>query len=311
MKRTPAPEAAVYYLAGFLAAALWGVMSLSLRQIQAWSAVDVFYYRVLVSALAIWPTILLFRRKQWRADVNHLKRLPAEQRRRMAGLTLLASLLIMGNWFTFIYAVNRISVQSAAFAYMVCPLLTTLLGFLLLKESLSPLKKIALLIALVSVMMLMQGSFFEVVWSLIVALFYALYLIVQRVIKQVDKLNLLAVQIGICSLIIVPVFIAAGTAWPTAPVFWWNIGLIAVVFTIVPLFLSMYALNGLTASTTGILLYINPIMAFLLAVFYFKEEVDAVKVLAYAVLLVAIILFNWEFIRVLLRTRSNKRNAHG
>lgn len=296
MKNTQTGDG-IYYLSGFLAAALWGVMSISLRELVAWSASEVLYFRILVSAAAIWPFILIFRRKKWKADRTYIRNLPRSDKRRLIRLTLLASLFIMANWFTFIYAVNRISVQSAAFAYMVCPLVTTLGAYFLLKEELSRPKKVGLIIAMVSVIMLMQGSLIEAIWSITVALFYALYLIVQRVIKNVDKLNLLAVQITICSLLVLPLFFMEGTQIPTSTTFWWNISLIAVLFTIIPLYLSMYALNGVSASTVGILLYINPMIAFAVAIFYFKEDVTLWKLAAYSILLVAIIFFNWEFVR--------------
>ncbi len=216
---------------------------------------------------------------------------------------VLASFLIMGNWFTYIYAVNHISVQSAAFAYMVCPLLTTLAGYLILREGLSRLKKIGLVIALVSVLMLAQGSLIEVIWSVAVALLYALYLVVQRVIQYVDKLNLLAVQITLCSLVTIPLLLMGGSGLPEATVFWWNITVIAVLFTIIPLYMSMYALNGISSSTAGILIYINPIIAFAVAIFYFHEPVSLTRLTAYGILLISIVLFNWEFVRGMLRDK--------
>src|SRR5690606_14399744 len=142
----------------------------------------ILYYRILSSMILIWTFILLFRRKQWRADRNYIQAMGPTEKKRLLGLTVLASLLIMANWFTFIYAVNYISVQSAAFAYMICPLLTTVAAFFLLKEELSRLKQAGLIVALVSVLMLVQGSLIEVIWSVSIALFYALYLVVQRVI---------------------------------------------------------------------------------------------------------------------------------
>lgn len=212
-------------------------------------------------------------------------------------LTVIASFLIMGNWFTYIYAVNHISVQSAAFAYMVCPLLTTLAGYLILKEKLSTLKKVGLAIALISVILLARGSLTEVIWSVAVALLYALYLVVQRIIQHVDKLNLLAVQITLCSLVILPLVIQGGNDLPQASAFWWNISIIAVLFTIIPLYMSMYALNGISSSTAGILIYINPIIAFAVAIYWFHEPVTTLKLVAYAILLISIVLFNWEFVR--------------
>ena len=38
------------------------------------------------------------------------------------------------SWYLFIYAINHVSLQAASFAYIICPILTTVLAFILLKE---------------------------------------------------------------------------------------------------------------------------------------------------------------------------------
>lgn len=289
-----------YFLSAFFAAALWGFMSIPLREIKAWPAEDILYFRIFVSVAMIWAFIGLFRRKQLGADVRYLRQLSTPERRRLAWLTFAASLLIMGNWFTFIYAVNHVSIQSAAFAYLVCPLLTTLAGFLILKEGLSLLKKISIGVAFISVALLARGSLYEVSWSVGIASLYALYLVIQRIIQQVDKLNVLAIQLSICSLLILPFLLWQQHPLPLEPKFWLNIAIIAAVFTIIPLYMSMYALNGVSSSTVGILIYINPIIAFAVAILYFHEQVDRQQLLAYAILMVAVFLFNWATLRKVL-----------
>lgn len=289
-----------YFAAAFSAAALWGFMSIPLRSIKEWPPEDILYYRILVSTVVIWLFIFAFRRKQLVADIAHINALPPVRRWRLGWLMLVASLLIMGNWFTFIYAVNHVSIQSAAFAYLVCPLLTTLASFLILKESLSPLKKISIGIAIASVVMLARGSFYEVSWSVGIALFYALYLVAQRIIQEVDKLNVLGVQLVICSLIILPFVFGQHHPFPVDVGFWTSILIIAVVFTIIPLYMSMYALNGISSSTVGILIYINPIVAFGVAFVYFGEPIFLYQLLAYMVLFAAVILFNWRVLRKVL-----------
>src|SRR5690606_40391553 len=132
-----------YFSAAFFAAVLWGFMAIPLRAIQKWPAEDILYYRIFVSTALIWPFIIAFRNKQLSASMHYLQSGGPALRKRLIVLTVMASLLITGNWFTFIYAVNHVSIQSAAFAYLVCPLLTTLAAFLLLKERLTTLKKIA------------------------------------------------------------------------------------------------------------------------------------------------------------------------
>ncbi len=289
-----------YFSAAFFAAALWGFMSIPLREIKEWPSEDILYYRIFVAVALIWLFIFIFRKKQLRKDVSHIKQLSQRQKTRLLGLTLMASLLIMGNWFAFIYAVNHVSIQSAAFAYLVCPILTALAGFLILKEGLSTIKKISIGIAFASVAMLGQGSFQEICWSVGIASFYALYLVIQRTIQQVDKLNVLAGQLTICSLAILPFLLWQQHSLPHDPKFWFNIVVIAIVFTIIPLYLSMYALNGVSSSTVGILIYINPIVAFAVAILYFHERINTYQLLAYFVLLVAVLLFNWGTLRKVL-----------
>ncbi|SFB77495.1 chloramphenicol-sensitive protein RarD [Parapedobacter composti] len=286
-----------YFSAALFAAALWGFMAIPLREIKAWPAEDILYYRIFASVTFCWLFIAIFRKKHLRADLQYVRTLPRKAQKRLGWLTLAASFLIMGNWFTFIYAVNHVSIQSAAFAYLVCPLLTTLAGFLILKENLSTLKKISIGIALVSVVMLARGSFQEVMWSVVIASLYALYLVVQRIIQQVDRLNVLAIQLTICSIAILPILLGQHHPFPVDATFWLNIGIIAIVFTIIPLYLSLYALNGISSSSVGILIYINPIIAFAVAVLYFHEHIYTYQLLAYAVLLIAVFLFNWETLR--------------
>src|SRR5690606_3186913 len=184
-----------YFAAAFFAAVLWGFMAIPLRAIRAWPAEDILYYRIFVSTALIWPFIFAFRHKQLSASIRYLQSGSPQLRKRLITLTVIASLLITGNWFTFIYAVNHVSIKSAAFAYLVCPLLTTLAAFLILKERLTTLKRAAIGIALVSVVLLARGSLGDVVWSVGIASFYALYLVAQRIIQHVDRLVVLAVQL--------------------------------------------------------------------------------------------------------------------
>lgn len=282
-----------YFAAAFFAAVLWGFMSIPLRAIQQWPSEDILYYRIFVSTALIWPFLFVFRRKGLNGSVQYLQSVSPALRKQLVTLTVIASLLITGNWFTFIYAVNHVSIQSAAFAYLVCPLLTTLSAFLILKERLTGLKKTAIAIALVSVILLARGSLYDVAWSVGIASFYALYLVAQRIIQHVDRLLVLAAQLTLCSLFILPFLLWQRHPVPADATFWINITIIAIVFTIIPLYLSLYALNGISSTTVGVLIYINPIIAFVIAVTYFHEPVYNYQLLAYLVLFLAVFLFNW------------------
>lgn len=286
-----------YLLAAFLSVAIWGFFSIPLRNLKAFPSEEILYYRIFTSLFVIWIAILLFRRKYLRQDLQYYKSVTLREKKIIIWQIVGASILLTLNWYTFIYAVNNVSLKSAAFAYMVCPLITAFGGFLILKEELSKIKLIALGIALLSIILLATGSFIEVLWSVGIAALYAFYLIIQRKMQHLDKLNVLAVQIALAVVLMMPFYLYHHEAFPEGIWFWSHITIIAIIFTVIPLFLSLYSLIGIPSSTLGIIIYLNPIIAFAIAVLYFNEQISFNQLLAYLLLLFAVFLFNWYLIK--------------
>ncbi|SFH28354.1 EamA family transporter [Pedobacter insulae] len=286
-----------YLLAAFLSVAIWGFFSIPLRNIKAFPAEEILYYRIFTSLIVIWAAIFLFRRNILKQDLQFYRSASLKDKKIIVYQVIGASVLLTLNWYTFIYAVNNVSLKSAAFAYMVCPLITAFGGFVILKEELSKIKLAALAIALMSIIMLATGSFIEVLWSVIIAALYAFYLIIQRKMQYLDKLNVLALQITVAVVLMLPFYIYHHESFPVGTWFWGHIIVIAVLFTVIPLFLSLYALIGIPSSTLGIIIYLNPIIAFTVAVLYFDEKISAHQLLAYLLLLSAVFLFNWNLIK--------------
>ena len=300
-----------YFLAATSAVSIWGIFSIPLRNIKAYSPEQILGYRTFIALLITWTLILIFRRKQLRADITYIKLQPAQNRRNMYWLILASGVLVAVNWLSFIYAVNHVSLKSAAFAYMVCPLLTAMCGFFILKEKLSRLQFCAIGVALISILISAQGSFIDVLWSVFIAASFAIYLIVQRVLVGIDKFNLLGVQLLIVGLLILPAYLYNPEPFPIESHFWTNITLIALLFTIIPLLLSSYSLIGLPSSTFGIIIYLNPIVAFAVAFFYFDEQITIHQLYAYSLLLVSVVLFNWHVLSNAFQNRPNKPNSLG
>lgn len=292
-----------YFLSGIASFIIWGFFAVPLRNLKGFPATEILYYRIFSALILIWTIIFLFRRPQLKKDMTFVKSLSKKAKSKLIWLTILSTFLVTANWYTFIYAINNISIKSGAFAYMVCPLITALSGYLFLKEELSKLKLIALGIAFASIFLLATGSLVETIWSIGIAALYAFYLIIQRVINQVDKFNFLGVQLILSVIIMLPMYFSSWHPAPNTPTFWIVTLIIAVVFTIVPLFLSLYALLGIPSSTLGIIMYLNPIIAFAIAFLYFNEKIDTHQVFAYSLLLFAVALFNWGTIKGLLFKR--------
>jgi len=293
-----------YYVAGIIAFVVWGAFAIPLKLLNAYSSMQILQYRVFTALILIALFILVAGKAKLKQDLRVFKSGTKKERLKLSGLILLSSILLMGNWFTFIYAVNHVSLTSAAFAYMVCPLITAFGGFFILKEHLTPLKLLGLGIALVSILLLATGSIREVLWSVGIASVYAFYLIIQRFITQVDKLNMLAINLLISAVFMLPYFFIDDTPFPVETLFWIVIIIIALAFTLIPLFLNLYALIELPSSTLGIIMYINPIIAFMIAFMYFDEPYHVNQLLAYGLLVIAIVVFNWGVIKDLIGTKN-------
>jgi chloramphenicol-sensitive protein RarD len=289
-----------YFIAAFSAVIIWGFFSIPLRMLRDYNSDQILYYRIFTSLILTWLYILLFRKKQIKLDMKFFRQENKISRRKIIWLSLLAGFLITGNWFTFIYAVNNVNLKSAAFAYMVCPLITAMGGFLILKEKLTNMKLIALGFASISIVILAQGSLMDVFWSILIAALYSFYLIIQRAMVGIDKFNMLGLHLLIATFLMLPFFISEFQSFPNDLSFWLTIVVISIFFTIIPLFLSLYALIGMPSSTLGIIIYINPIVAFAVAFFYFHEGISLLQLYSYSLLLVAVIVFNWAIIKDIL-----------
>jgi chloramphenicol-sensitive protein RarD len=295
-----------YFLAAIGSAFIWGFVSISVRNLQGYQPEQILYYRIFTSLIVTWLVILFFRRDKIRSDILFLRRETIKYRRKLFWLTIVASILITGNWFFYIYVVNTVSLKAAAFAYMVCPLITAFGGYFIFKEHLSKLKFLAIGIALISILILAQGSLTEVMWSVFIALLYGFYILSQNFDSRIDKFNMLAVQFLVSSLLTFPIFIYQKVGFPINLPFWINTIIIAVLFTIIPLFLSLYSLKGIPSSSAGIIIYITPIVAFAIAFLYFHEHINMHQVIAYALLLIAVVIFNGEIINQVIFKKNNR-----
>lgn len=284
-------------IAALSANIIWGFMSIPLRLIKSHDADQILYYRIIVSFLISALIVVIFNQPKLKTDIAYLRSLKGKDFNNLALLIFVSGVFITLNWFTYIYVVNNINLKSAVFAYMICPLITALGGFLLLKEELGKFKIIAIAIAIVSIFILATGSLRDVTWSIVTAAFYAFFLIIQRKIQRVNKLNMLAFQMVVALFLIFPLLFVFPQPFPTDIHFWINIIIISSFFTVLPLLLSLLALTILPSSTVGILIYINPVVAFSVAFFYFGEQIETSQIFAYLLLVIAVVIFNFRILQ--------------
>ncbi|RTY85645.1 EamA family transporter [Flavobacterium sp. RSP15] len=281
-----------YYSAAFLAFFVWGFFSFALKPLHNYPSLDILFYRVFFSAITMVLINVVFRRNVMRKNWNHFKTIPPKQQKSVVMLTLGGGIFLSSNWFVYIYVMNHVSVNAASLAYLICPIVTTVFAFFMLKETLSKWQWIAVLISVFSCVLLSFNHFQDIFYSLITAATYALYLVSQRKNNDLDKFLSLTIQLIFTALVLLPFYPKYSGTIPVEPLFYGYMFLIVFFFTIIPLFLNLYALKGINSSAVGIMIYINPIINFLLAIFYYNEQVTSLQLFSYLLILVSIVVFN-------------------
>lgn len=284
-----------YYLAVLTAFSLWGFFSLVLKPISYVPSFDILFFRLIFSAILLILFIGLFRRKILIKDVKTYKNLSVAQRNQTLKLTFSGAVFLGVNWFLFIYVVNHVNVQSASFAYLICPLTTVFLAKMIFKDHTSKIQNIALLLSLLGCGLYFVSQNSSFVLAFVVAVTYSLYIISQKNNQVFDRLNTLALQFLFVSLLVLPYYLFRGVHVPQEFSFYLDVSIIASMFTILPLYLNLYALKGIKTSTLGVLIYLNPLLTFLVAIFYFKESINMFQIASYLVILLSVILFNYQF----------------
>lgn len=258
---------------------------------------DILFYRVFFSAGLMATILLIAMPSVSKSNIIKYKALEFSLKKETLLKTIVGGVLLAFNWFFFIYAMNNISIKAASYAYLICPIITTVLAYFILKEKLSNQQWLAVFISFLSCLVLAFNHFIDLLYSLIVALSYAFYLITQRNNNQLDKFFILALQMIFAAICLLPFFLVFSGSTTFDNTFYFQVSILAIVFTILPLWLNLYALKGVNSSTMGILLYINPILNFIVAAFVFNEPTELLQILGYITIFFSILLFNWARIK--------------
>ncbi|MET3732002.1 EamA family transporter [Moheibacter stercoris] len=287
-----------YYAAAIIAFTIWGLFSLALKPLSAYSSVDILVYRMSFASIFILLFSFVIQWKQTQKNIQGFKGFSRKERSNIIWVNVASAALLALNWFLFIYVMNNVSVNATSLAYLICPILTTVLAFFVLKEKLSKVQKTAILLSGISCLILSIGHFLDLLYSMIIALSYAIYLILQKRNNQLDKLFTLTGQIVLGSILLSPLFFMnTDTGVEKGSLFYGLVVLIAIVFTIIPMYLNVFSLKKLNSSVVGVFININPILSFLLAVFYFQEKVNLAQGFAYFLIFFSVLLFNWDVIK--------------
>jgi len=292
-----------YYLAAICAFTLWGTFSLVLKPLHSFASSDILFYRVFSCAIIMTVVSVLFKRKTLKDNLNYFKSIPKKNKKDLIILNVGSSILLTANWFSFIYVMNHVSVRATSVAYLVCPIITTILAYFLLKDKLTRLQWLSVFLSFLGCLLLSYANIIDMFYSSLIGFTYAAYLVSQNKNKQFDKFLVLNFHILLSALILLPFFPFYSGSLITDLKFYFYIEIIAVMYTIVPLLLNLYALSGISSSKVGMILNINPIIAFVLAGVVYHEPLGILQIFSYSLIFLAVIVFNGKEI---FRLKSKK-----
>ena len=218
------------------------------------------------------------------------------------------AVFLAANWFTYVWAVNHGEVVQASLGYYVNPLVSVMLGVVVLSERLRRLQWIAIGIATLAVVWL-TFEYGHVPWvSLVLAVSFALYGLLK---KQADApaVQSMVVEAGVLAPVALVYVIAvqlAGTGTFTSHGASHAALLISAgPVTIVPLLLFAGAATRVPLSVIGLLQYLTPTMQLVLGVAVQHEPLPPARFAGFCGVWVALVVLGIDSLRASrLRRRS-------
>ncbi len=282
----------LFYAIG--AYALWGILPIYFIALEPTGPFEIVAWRVLFSL--VFCALLIAVTRAWRPFAILL-------RDRRVVLTMgLAGLLIFVNWQTYVYATLNGQVVEAALGYFINPIVTVLLGVIVLRERLNATQWVAVGISVVAVIVLAIG-YGQLPWiALVLAFSFGIYgLIKKRVGPKVDAVSGLTLETAwLAPLAVVQlVFVGMTTGLTIGTAGAWHTVLLvsAGAVTAVPLLLFAAASRRLPLIYMGFIQYFAPFIQFLVGVFVLQEPMPPERWIGFGLVWLALIVLTFDLLR--------------
>ncbi len=279
---------------GLAAYGLWGLFPLYFTLLHRSGPVEIVLHRILWSLLVCLGAVAVTRR--WTE-----LRAPLRSARTVAMLTTAAVLLAL-NWGVYIYAVSTGQVVEASLGYFINPLLTVLLGVLVLRERLRPAQWGAVAIGAVAVAVLTL-DYGRLPWiALTLALSFGVYGLIK---KGVGAHHSALTSLTSETLVLAPLagalliwfeLTGRGHFAENAP--WQGLLLASAgVATVVPLLMFAASARRLPLSMIGLMQYLTPVLQLLCGVLLLEETVPPSRWIGFGLVWLALAILSVDSVR--------------
>lgn len=286
------PEYRRGVLLGATAYGLWGLFPLYWTLLAPAGALETLAHRMVWSLVAVVGVLVVTRRLGgFRAVVSN---------RRQLGLLAVAAVLISANWGVYIWGVNNGRVVETALGYFTGPLVSVLIGVLLLGERLRRAQWVAVGLGAVAVVVLAVG-YGQVPWvALVLAFSFSTYGLVKKL-AGVGAVESMAVETSVTllpALVFIGVLTGSGQGTFTGHGIGHTLLLIGGgLVTSLPLLAFGGAAVRIPLSMIGLLQYLAPVLQFVFGVLVFHEQMPLERWLGFAIVWLALIILTIDGLR--------------
>lgn len=294
-------------LFGSLAYAMWGVLPIFFRALEPAGPLEILGQRILWSAvfcMLIW----VFRREL--AWIGNLIRKP----RSMLILTVAAYVLAL-NWGVYIYAVSAGNVLESSLGYFINPLMTVLVGVLVLKERMNSWQWAAIALGALAVIVITIDYGRLPYLALTLAITFTVYGFIKKqvgagigAVETMTMESLLLLPFAIGTIVYIKLH-ADNLTFASEGISHAFLIIMLGVVTMLPLALFTSAAVRLPLFMIGLLQFLAPIGQFLVAVLIFEEDVPAARWIGFGFVWLALVILTIDMIRRGSQQRRTRRLA--
>lgn len=254
---------------------IWGVLPIFWHMLAAMDALYVLSARI-VASVAFLLVLLAARRRLGTV---------AEACRDRGALVrmMLSGVFICINWGVYIWAVNGGHALDASLAYYMNPILAVVLGTAVFGERLSPLQWLSVAVTFAGIVVTVVGHGQFPWMALVIGGSFAVYGAVKKGVRAEAEVSVLVETLTLAPFALAYLLWAEARGTGAVGVLsgWqWLLLPLSGIATTVPLLFFARGIKTTPMSLSGILMYVNPTLQFLVSVAVFREKFTA----AYGVL---------------------------
>lgn len=279
----------IYAISAFL---FWGMIPIYFKQVADVDSFEVLIHRIIWSVVVL--SFLLYFTKQNKElkiilkDFTQLKYL------------LLSSFFVSLNWLVFIIAISNDKILETSLGYFINPLVSIWLGYMFFDEKMNKNQKIAIAIVVLAILLQVFTLGYIPVISLALAFSFAFYGMVRK------KVNIASIPgLFVETLLIFPlavlylIYLISNneSAFLGDSNYTTLMLLLAGLITVIPLLWFNAGVTRIKLTTIGMIQYIGPSVAFLIAIFVYDEQLNMAKFTTFGLIWFALAIFSFDAIK--------------